>query len=217
MRSPPSRLPGVVSRPQALLLPSKLFHAVLCLLTDLTSFRMGSAVPRAWYFLCVHSTCMMSFMATTSSHSSASTSSSEYTASTVVSVSSSSAFFGWKILSPMYFIRNAHNAEATERRAPIFAWLWRPLSVKASFETKSATVSPTPPSALMAKRSTTVNPTGSRKPMRWADSEKATMPSVFPTMRAMSVAYVSVPSPPTLTPALARPKKNMPKSTKSFM
>mmetsp|Transcript_15465 Transcript_15465/g.36567 ORF Transcript_15465/g.36567 Transcript_15465/m.36567 type:complete len:204 (-) Transcript_15465:2643-3254(-) len=113
-------------------------------------------------------------------------------------------------------MQKARKADATEKTAPIFAWLRRPISTNASFETKSATVRPTPPNADMANKSTTVSPTGRRKPITWASRAKNTIPKVFPTMSAMTVAIVRVPTEFSFTPALHTPKKNIPKSTPSL-
>eukprot|EP00404_Azadinium_spinosum_P049971 CAMPEP_0180754008 /NCGR_PEP_ID=MMETSP1038_2-20121128/32972_1 /TAXON_ID=632150 /ORGANISM="Azadinium spinosum, Strain 3D9" /LENGTH=148 /DNA_ID=CAMNT_0022787903 /DNA_START=268 /DNA_END=711 /DNA_ORIENTATION=+ len=110
----------------------------------------------------------------------------------------------------------ARPAQPTESTAPIFACPWSSASVNASFATKSATVSPTPPSADIAKRSPIVTPSGKPKPIAQASNAKPAMPRVLPTASATMTEYVTPPTDPSLTPALANPKKNIPKSTTNF-
>mmetsp|Transcript_78045 Transcript_78045/g.207107 ORF Transcript_78045/g.207107 Transcript_78045/m.207107 type:complete len:244 (+) Transcript_78045:132-863(+) len=110
----------------------------------------------------------------------------------------------------------ARPADPTERTAPILACPWRPGSTKASPVMKSATVRPMPPSAPMAKRSPVVTPVGSLKPMADAKSANPEMPRVLPMIIAMTIDTVMVPKLLNWTPALARPKKNMPISTGSL-
>mmetsp|Transcript_14396 Transcript_14396/g.45334 ORF Transcript_14396/g.45334 Transcript_14396/m.45334 type:complete len:275 (-) Transcript_14396:217-1041(-) len=111
----------------------------------------------------------------------------------------------------------ARPAAVMESTAPNLAWPWRPGSAKASLATKRATVRPTPPTADIAKRSTTVTPAGSPKPRRTASRPKRAMPRVLPMRRATRTAAVMPPTLFSFTPAFARPKKSMPRSTGSFI
>mmetsp|Transcript_31236 Transcript_31236/g.89556 ORF Transcript_31236/g.89556 Transcript_31236/m.89556 type:complete len:212 (+) Transcript_31236:433-1068(+) len=107
-------------------------------------------------------------------------------------------------------------AERMEITAPILACPWSSGSIKAWLAMKSATVSPTPPRAAMEKRSPTLMPAGRPKPMAMARSAKKAMPRVLPISSAMTTDPVMPPTEPNLTPAFARPKKNMPRSTGSL-
>eukprot|EP00404_Azadinium_spinosum_P014706 CAMPEP_0180526002 /NCGR_PEP_ID=MMETSP1036_2-20121128/59463_1 /TAXON_ID=632150 /ORGANISM="Azadinium spinosum, Strain 3D9" /LENGTH=102 /DNA_ID=CAMNT_0022539327 /DNA_START=37 /DNA_END=345 /DNA_ORIENTATION=- len=95
--------------------------------------------------------------------------------------------------------------------APIFACPRKSGSMKASLDTS------TPPSSASAKRSALSMPSGNGKPKHAPILLMPTMPSVFPKMSATSTDAVSEPMEPNFTPALARPKKNMPKSTGIFI
>jgi len=77
-------------------------------------------------------------------------------------------------------------------------------------------VSPTPARAPIENRSLTVMPAGRPKPQQCARMAKPATPKVLPTMRDVRTQAVTPPTDPSFTPALARPKKNMPKSTGSF-
>mmetsp|Transcript_94757 Transcript_94757/g.305899 ORF Transcript_94757/g.305899 Transcript_94757/m.305899 type:complete len:230 (-) Transcript_94757:1519-2208(-) len=110
----------------------------------------------------------------------------------------------------------ASNAAPTDNTAANFAWLCSPGSTKASFATKSATVSPTPPRADIAKRSTVVTPPGRPKPRAAAKRLAKPIPNVLPMIRAASTETVRLPAVVKETPAFAKPKKNIPMSTGNF-
>mmetsp|Transcript_14392 Transcript_14392/g.45318 ORF Transcript_14392/g.45318 Transcript_14392/m.45318 type:complete len:271 (-) Transcript_14392:504-1316(-) len=114
-------------------------------------------------------------------------------------------------------IAQARPPAVTESTAPTLAWPWRPGSAKASLAMKSAMVRPTPATADIATRSSTVTPFGKPKPSWTASRPNKVMPSVFPMRREMTTAAVTPPTMSSLAPAFASPKKNMPKSTGSFM
>mmetsp|Transcript_122337 Transcript_122337/g.191895 ORF Transcript_122337/g.191895 Transcript_122337/m.191895 type:complete len:390 (-) Transcript_122337:1508-2677(-) len=194
---------------------------LLCLLA-LRLCVSGRLVPRASYLRCVHRVCKMSSNTASSIQSSSSFStdvglsskSSSEEASESDSTTDSSSPACPK--EPKYLIAPATNAEATEKTAPIFAWACKPGSTKASFATKSATVRPTPPSAETANKSLTLTPAGRAKPSRTARSPKPAIPSVFPATSAATTESVIPPIFPSGTPAFAKPKKNMPRSTGNF-
>mmetsp|Transcript_69106 Transcript_69106/g.136674 ORF Transcript_69106/g.136674 Transcript_69106/m.136674 type:complete len:221 (-) Transcript_69106:1229-1891(-) len=124
----------------------------------------------------------------------------------------SGPFLPWQRL-PTPMIPIATRALLTESTAANFDCPIRPASTKAWLETKSATVSPIPASADIAKRSNTVTRAGRPKPNVTASRLHPATPSVFPTISAKSTLKVNQPTLSSLTPAFANPKKNMPKST----
>mmetsp|Transcript_110999 Transcript_110999/g.314135 ORF Transcript_110999/g.314135 Transcript_110999/m.314135 type:complete len:298 (+) Transcript_110999:198-1091(+) len=170
--------------------PLRLLKLVISLLTARVTGARGISVPWRLYCLSIDMTRMTwsSTMVSMSSSSSVSlpgspSPSPDALASSSMSVTGEVDFSDPRRHhpSPRVLMSFARPAEPTEITAPIFACPRSPGSVNAVLATNSATVSPTPPSAAMVKRSVMVMPAGRSKPRYTANMPKPAMPSVFPT------------------------------------
>ena len=82
--------------------------------------------------------------------------------------------------------------------------------------TNKATVKPIPAIIPVMASSLKPMPSGRGKPKAFPRYDKPTIPMVFPTSRLIKITQVIGPTDENITPALAKAKKNKPKSTKSF-